>query len=62
MKIKQLLYRIVFSLVLCGISVFGTTGAAEAQEVHALLVILGNDINIRESVKRNESHIPENAQ
>ena len=31
--------------------------SAEAQEVHALLIIQGNDMNIRAGVEKNESHL-----
>ena len=44
-------------LVFMFITVFGITSSADAQKVHALLVILGNDEKIRDSVNVNESNM-----
>ena len=40
-------------------ALLGTAASAEAQEVHALLIIQGNDMNIRAGVEKNESHLKE---
>ena len=54
MKTKQYLHLPILLLILGCVSVFGITVSADAQEVHALLIILGNDRDIKESVEKNE--------
>ena len=44
-------------LLLSCAALLGTAASAEAQEVHALLIILGNDGKIRASVEKNEGHL-----
>ena len=41
-------------LILIFVSVFGIAGSTEAQKVHALLILLGNDVDIQESVEKNK--------
>ncbi len=55
MAVKRYLYTSTILLILTFIAVCGTTFSADAQKVHALLIILGNDRNIRSSVEKNES-------
>ncbi len=40
-------------------ALLGPAASAEAHEVHALLIILGDDMNIRAGVEKNESHLKE---
>ena len=40
-------------------ALLGPAVSAEAQEVHALIIILGDDMNIRPAVEKNESHLKE---
>ena len=56
MKAKYV-YPSLILLMLTFSGLFGIATAAEAQDVHALLIILGNDSNIRESVEKNEEKI-----
>ncbi len=44
-------------LLLSCTALLGPAASAEAQEVHALIIILGNDMNIRASVEKSESHL-----
>ena len=41
-------------LILIFVSVFGVADSTEAQKVHALLILLGNDVDIQESVEKNK--------
>ena len=55
MTIQQLLHTAGLLLIVMCVAVFGATGLANAQNVHALLIILGNDGDIRASIEKNES-------
>lgn len=55
MKAKQFFYTNWFLLIVMCVAVFGAARLADAQKVHALLIILGNDKDIRASVEKNES-------
>lgn len=57
MAVKRYLYTSTILFILTFIAVCGTTSSAEAQKVHALLIILGNDRDIRESVNVNDSNM-----
>lgn len=46
-------------LILISVICLGPVSFATAKEVHALLIILGNDVNIRKSVEKSESRIKE---
>lgn len=48
-----------FLLILICVVCVGPVSFATAKEVHALLIILGNDVNIRKSVEKSESRIKE---
>ena len=48
-----------FLLILIVVISLGTVSFATAKEVHALLIILGNDVNIRKSVEKSEGRIKE---
>ncbi len=52
---KRSLLYLGFLLSVIFAIVFGQMAFAEAQKVHALLIILGNDRDIRASVEKNES-------
>ena len=43
-----------FLLILITVIFLGAVSSATAKEVHALLIILGNDVNIRKSVEKSE--------
>ena len=53
------LHTIGFLLILIVVISLGTVSFATAKEVHALLIILGNDVNIRKSVEKSEGRIKE---
>ena len=55
MTIKQPLPILGFLLIMIYAAGLGPVTSAEAQKVHALLIILGNDRDIRASVEKNES-------
>ena len=55
MKIKYL-YTICFSLILIFSTIFGVATAADAQEVHALLIMIG-DRDMMESAQNNEDQM-----
>ena len=55
MTAKQYLLTSGFLLIVIFVIVLGQGTSADAQKVHALLIILGNDGNIRASVEKNES-------
>ena len=57
MAVKRYLYTSTILLILTFIAIYGTTSSADAQKVHALLIILGNDRDIRGSVEKNESNM-----
>ena len=46
-------------LLLSCAALLGPAASTEAQEVHALIIILGDDMNIRASVEKSESHLKE---
>ena len=48
-----------FLLILISVICLGPVSFASAKEVHALLIILGNDVNIRKSVEKSEGRIKE---
>ena len=48
-----------FLLILITLILLGPLSGATAKEVHALLIILGNDVNIRKSVEKSEGRIKE---
>ena len=48
-----------FLLILISVICLGPVSFATAKEVHALLIILGNDVNIRKSVEKSEGRIKE---
>ena len=48
-----------FLLILITVIFLGSVASATAKEVHALLIILGNDVNIRKSVEKSEGRIKE---
>ena len=48
-----------FLLILIVVICLGPVSTATAKEVHALLIILGNDVNIRKSVEKSEGRIKE---
>ena len=48
-----------FLLILTFVICLGPVSFATAKEVHALLIILGNDVNIRKSVEKSEGRIKE---
>ena len=54
MKTQRTLQPATLLLILIFVSVFGIAVSVDAQKVHALLVLLGNDRNIEESVAKNE--------
>ena len=56
---KYTLHTIGFLLILIVFISLGTVSFATAKEVHALLIILGNDVNIRKSVEKSEGRIKE---
>ena len=51
MKTQRLLLMLIF------VSVFGVAGSVDAQKVHALLITLGNDRQIQESVEQNQENM-----
>ena len=53
MKIKHI-YTPLILLIFTFSGLCGITATADAQEVHALLIILGNDREIRDGVEKNE--------
>ena len=53
MKAK-LVYTSFTLIMLTFSALFGMTVSADAKDVHALLILLGNDRNIQESVEKNE--------
>ena len=58
MNLHSRLYKTLPLLVVCiGIALLGTVRAANAKDIHALLIILGNDGKIRDSVQKNESEM-----
>ena len=56
---KCTLLRAGFLLILLSVVCLGPVSFATAKEVHALLIILGNDVNIRKSVEKSEGRIKE---
>ena len=48
-----------FLLILITFTLLGPVSSANAKEVHALLIVLGNDVNIRKSVEKSEGRIKE---
>ena len=54
MKTQRTRQPATLLLILIFVSVFGIAVSADAQKVHALLILLGNDRNIGESVAKNE--------
>ena len=46
-------------LILITLIVLAPISSANAKEVHALLIVLGNDVNIRKSVEKSEGRIKE---
>jgi hypothetical protein len=55
MNLHSRLYKALPLLVVyIGIALLGTVRAADAKDIHALLIILGNDRNIEETVAKNE--------
>ena len=48
-----------FLLILISVICLGPVSSATAKEVHALLIILGNDVNIRKSVEKSEGRMKE---
>lgn len=59
MSRKYTLPTAKFLLILIFLIFLGPVSAATAKEVHALLIILGNDVNIRKSVEKSEGRIKE---
>ena len=57
MTVRQFVPVLGFLCIIIFATVFGPLPSADAQKVHALLIILGNDRNIRVSVEKNESSI-----
>lgn len=57
MTAKRYLYISVILLILMFFAVFDITSSADAQKVYALLIILGNDRDIRDSVNVNDSNM-----
>ena len=58
MSLHSRLYKALPLLVVyIGIALLGMVRAADAKDVHALLIILGNDRKIRDSVQENESQM-----
>jgi hypothetical protein len=58
MNLHSRLYKALPLLVVyIGIALLGTVRAADAKDIHALLIILGNDRKIRDSVQENESQM-----
>ena len=57
MTVKRYLYTPTLLLILAFTAVCGITLSADAQKVYALLIILGNDRNIRDSVNVNDSNM-----
>ena len=57
MKIQRPLQPAFILLILIFVLLFGVTVSSDAQEVHALLVLLGNDRDIAESVAKNEEKL-----
>ena len=57
-KLSLPLAGLLLLLLSCA-ALLGPAAPAEAQEVHALIIILGNDMNIRASVEKSESHLKE---
>ena len=53
MKAKHVYTSLILLMLTLG-GLFSITATADAQEVHALLILLGNDRIIRESVEKNE--------
>ena len=56
---KHTLPTIGFLLILITVICLGAVSSAVAKEVHAVLIILGNDVNIRKSVEKSEGRIKE---
>ena len=56
---KYTLLSVGFLLILLTFISLGPVSFATAKEVHALLIILGNDVNIRKSVEKSEGRIKE---
>ena len=54
MKTERTLQPATILLILIFVSVFGIAVSVDAQKVHALLVLLGNDRKITKSVEQNE--------
>ena len=59
MERKSTLLTAGFLLILVSVICLGPVSFANAKEVHALLIILGNDVNIRKSVEKSEGRIKE---
>ena len=57
MMVKQFVPILGFLFIMIFAAVFGPLHSADAQKVHALLIILGNDRDIRASVEKNESNM-----
>ena len=57
MMVKQFAPILGFLFIMIFATVFGLLPSADAQKVHALLIILGNDRNIRSSTEKNESNM-----
>ena len=53
MKAKHVYTSLILLMLTLG-GLFSITATADAQEVHVLLILLGNDRIIRESVEKNE--------
>ena len=56
---KYTLLSAGFLLILITVICLGPVSSATAKDVHVLLIILGNDVNIRKSVEKSESRIKE---
>ena len=54
---RHTLTTVVSLLIVLAMSMLGSPSSAEAREVHALLVILGDDANIRTSVNENKTGV-----
>ena len=57
MKIQRPLQPTLILFILIFVSLLGVAVSSDAQEVHALLVLLGNDRKIAESVAKNEEKL-----
>ena len=57
MTSKRYLYTPVILLILIFVAVLGTTPSIDAQEIHALLIIMDDDLDIRQSVDVNRLRV-----